>query len=210
MIYLIITTSIHNKVGKQDHHKRREQYLVAISETLKYLPKEITPIIVENNGQQETYLDYFHHFSTPVKVIYTQNNVETYKNKGVNELLDIKEVIQLMCIQDADIIIKLTGRYRVTSSVFFDDVIKNKDQVDAFVKFFNADTMEYLPSDCVLGLYALRTVFFKMLSPLSFNYDTSPECKFAKYVRFSNLRLKEIIHLGVECIFANDFRVVEL
>jgi len=210
MIYLIITTSIHNKVGKQDYHKRREQYLTAISETLTYLPKEITPIIVENNGQRETYLDYFHHFSTPVNVIYTQNNVETYKNKGVNELLDIKEVIQQLDIQNTDMIIKVTGRYRVTSSAFFEEVIKHEYCTDAFIKFFNADTMEFCASDCVLGFYALRTVFFKMLSPLSFNHDTSPECKFAKYIRFSTLRLKEINHLGVECIFANDFRVVEL
>ena len=209
MIYLIITTSIHNKVGKQDPSKRRDQYLNAISETLQFLPKEIMPVIVENNGLRETYLDYFHHFSNPVKVIYTQNNLETYKNKGVNEMFDIKEVIQKLDIQNTDMIIKLTGRYRITSSAFFDEVIKNKED-DAFLKFYNADRMMFHPSDCILGLYALRAMYFKMLNPLSFNHESSPESKFAKYIRFSKLQLKEVNHLGLECVFADDFRVVEV
>jgi hypothetical protein len=117
---------------------------------LKYLPKEITPIIVENNGQQETYLDYFHHFSTPVKVIYTQNNVETYKNKGVNELLDIKEVIQCMCIQDTDIIIKLTGRYRALSPLFFNTIVVVGKSVPATLVRDNDDLFAFR-----LGCFAI-------------------------------------------------------
>ena len=61
MIYLIITTSINNRYGLQDQQEREERYLYAISETLKNLPYEIKPIIVENNGKRATYLDNFYH-----------------------------------------------------------------------------------------------------------------------------------------------------
>ena len=61
MIYLIITTSINNRHGSQNTNERKERYLYAIKETLKQLPYEITPIIVENNGKRETYLDNFYH-----------------------------------------------------------------------------------------------------------------------------------------------------
>ena len=55
MIYLIITTSIHNRYGTKDADERKERYLYAISETLKIVPYKT--IIVENNGTRKTYLD---------------------------------------------------------------------------------------------------------------------------------------------------------
>jgi hypothetical protein len=125
MIYLIITTSIHNKSGIKNSIKRRDDYLSAIAETLTHLPNTIVPVIVENNGQRETYLDNFMHNGKAVPVIYTDNNRFEYKSKGINEALDIKEVIKQMGIGSHDMIIKLTGRYRVFSSVFFDDIIEN-------------------------------------------------------------------------------------
>lgn len=114
MIYIIITTSIHNKVGVQNINHRQNRYVESITQLLKYTNSDIKPIIVENNGQRNTFLDQF-----GCDVCYTDNNKMNYPHKGANELLDIKEVIQRYSIQDDDTIIKLTGRYKLLNPFFY-------------------------------------------------------------------------------------------
>ena len=207
MIYLIITTSINNRYGVQDQVERQERYLYAINETLKLLPREIKPIIVENNGKRETYLDnFYHHHNQHVKVFYTENNKQQFKSKGVNELLDIKEVIDRYGIEDDDIIIKLTGRYRPLSTKFFKEVIKNQNKYDAFVKFFNVDNVQFEEYNSVLGCYAMRANYLKMMNHYTLEKFMYAEVAFAKYVRFCGGRLKEIETLDIECSFAEDLR----
>lgn len=209
MIYLIITTSINNRFGIKDSDERRERYLYAISETLKKLPHEIKPIIVENNGERSTYLDnFYHHHRQHVKVFYTNNNLQQFKSKGINEILDIKEVIDRYGIEDNDIIIKLTGRYRVLSPSFFKDVIDNENNYDAFIKFFGTCSLKFEQYDCVLGCFALRAKFLKLFNQYSIENYKSAEIAFAKYIRFSNIPLKEIQHLDIECSFSDDLRIL--
>lgn len=209
MIYLLITTSINNRYGFQDANERRERYLYAISESLKSLPKEIIPIIIENNGKRETYLDNFYHYNKQrVKVYYTDNNKQTFKSKGINEFLDIKEIIDRYGIEDEDIIIKLTGRYRVLSSDFFVDVVENENKFDAFIKFFGTCSLKFDDNDCILGMYAMRAKFIKLFSHLSIDNYPSAEIAFARYARFSGARIKKIEDLKVECCFAEDKRIL--
>jgi hypothetical protein len=210
MIYLIITTSINNKYGVKDSEERRQRYLYAISETLKILPAEITPIIIENNGQRETYLDNFYHNSNRVNVCYTDNNKLAFKSKGINEILDIKEVIEKYNIQDDDIIIKLTGRYRALSPLFFNEVINNQEKYEAFVKFFGVCSLNFERYDCVLGCYAIRAKYIKLFNHLTINNYPSAETAFAKYVRLSVIRLKEIQQLDIECSFGDDLRILNV
>jgi CMP-2-keto-3-deoxyoctulosonic acid synthetase len=203
MIYLIITTSINNRYGYQAVNERKERYLYAIRETLKQLPQEITPIIVENNGTRETYLD-----NIGVKVLYTENNKQPFKSKGANELLDIKEVIGKCNIEDDDIVIKLTGRYRVLSPKFFKDIIENENRYDAFVKFFGSCTLKFELYDCILGCYAMRAKYIKLFNHYSIDNYKSAEIALARYVRLSVSRLKEVETLDVECCFAEDNRIL--
>jgi hypothetical protein len=204
MIYLIITTSINNRYGAKDQTERQERYLYAINETLKVLPHEIKPIIVENNGKRETYLDNFYHHNQRINVFYTENNKQQFKSKGANELLDIKEVIDRYGIKDDDIIIKLTGRYRALSPKFFKEVIENK--YDAFVKFYGTCSLKFEQYDCILGCYALRAKYIKLFNHFSIDNYKSAEIAFARYVRFCGANIKEIENLDVECIFAEDLR----
>ena len=199
MIYLIITTSIHNKFGIQDG--RKERYLYSISETLKILPPEIKPIIVENNAMDHSYLD-----TLQVDVLYTSNNNRTYKSKGVNEMLDIKEVITTYGIKDDDIIIKLTGRYRALSSRFFEEVMKNDH--DAFIKFYGTCSLTFDKYDCILGCYAIRCKFIKLYNHLSIDNYQSAEVAFARYVRLCGARFKEVEQLDIECSFSDDSRIL--
>lgn len=209
MIYLIITTSINNRFGTKDANERKERYLYAITETLKNLPYEIKPIIVENNGKRDTYLDnFYHHNQQHVKVFYTQNNQQQFKSKGANELMDIKEVIEKYGIEDDDIVIKLTGRYRAFSSKFFKDVIENENKYDAFVKFFGTCSLKFEQYDCILGCYAMRAKYIKLFSEYSIDNYKSAEIAFARYVRFCGARLKEMEQLDIECSFSEDLRIL--
>jgi hypothetical protein len=211
MIYLIITTSINNKYGVQDADERKDRYLFAISETLKKLPYEIKPLIIENNGKRETYLDnFYHHHRQRVKVFYTENNKLQFKSKGINEFLDIKEVIDKYGIEDDDIIIKLTGRYRALSSRFFKDVIKNENNYDAFIKFFGAYSLNFEEYDCILGCYAIRTKYIKLFNQYNIDNCKSAETSFARYIKLCGARIKEIEELDIECSFSEDLRILNV
>jgi hypothetical protein len=87
-------------------------------------------------------------------------------------MCDIKEVIEKYGIEDEDIVIKLTGRYRVDTQRFFEDIIKNINEFDAFVKFYGACSLKYEMYDCILGLYALRAKYFKLFNQYNIeNYN---------------------------------------
>ena len=122
MIYVIVTTSINNKVGVQNSIHRQARYIESINTLLQLINNDsnIKPIIVENNGLRKTFLDDLN-----CSVCYTENNHIHCKNKGGNELLDIKEVIHKYKIKDDDIIIKLTGRYKLLKPDFI-KLVKKK------------------------------------------------------------------------------------
>jgi hypothetical protein len=210
MIYLIITTSINNRFGNKNEDERRERYIYAIEETLKLLPYIIKPLIVENNGERPTYLDKFYHCKRHVKVMYTDNNSHQFKSKGINEFLDIKEVIDRYGIEDDDIIIKLTGRYRSLSSAFFNYIIENENNYDAFIKFFGTCSLKYEEYDCILGCYALRAKYFKLFNHYTIDNYKSAEIAFAKYIKLCGIRLKEIKDLNIECSFSDDLRILNV
>ena len=199
MIYLIITTCLNNKYGKKDIEHRKRSYIKSITKALvicKHL--HIKPIIVENNGLRETYLDQF---APQCDIVYTENNSVPTKNKAQNELLDIKEIIEKYNIQDDDKIIKLTGRYTPLNSGFFNLVCTTN--FDAYVKFFNVCSMEYCINDCALGLYAIRAKFLK---DFTYQFKQSPEMEFATYVRKNVNNLNEIKYLMVAYCLAENFR----
>ena len=202
MIYIIITTSIINKVGIQNNIHRQNRYIESINHLLQLINNDsnIKPIIVENNGVRDTFLDYL-----KCDICYTDNNMIHYNHKGENELLDIKEVINLYNIKDDDIIIKLTGRYKLLNLNFI-DLVKNND-CDAFVKFFNVCSKTYMFDDCVLGLFAIKC---KYLKDFKYNFLKSAEVEFAEYIRknINKNKIIEVNQLYLECCFADDLRIL--
>lgn len=208
MIYLIITACIENRMGIQNPEQRKQEYCHAITTSLSHLPPHIIPIIVENNGERPTYLDDFWHNGAHVPVIYTRNNANGYSNKGMIEVLDIKEVIQRCHIHADDTIIKLTGRYTVQSSLFYKEVL-SYPEVDAFVKFYGVCSMTFDPHESVLGLYAVRVSLLLGWSHLTMNY-ASPEVAFAIHIRKHAQQIHEITWLDVECNFAEDGRRLQV
>ena len=208
MIYIIITTSRHNWTGVKNYEIRKQRYIKAIGDTLEIvhslgLRHLVKPIIVENNGDNNTYMNGF-----LCDVVYTNNNTIKCCHKGVNELMDIKQVMSKYNVGDEDIVIKLTGRYRLLNDAFLKSVIAGMETYDAFLKFYNVCTFKFVETDCVLGLFALRAKYLK-----SFQYSDftrSAEVEFALYVKNVVLKEKivEVQDLGLECCFADDLQIL--
>jgi hypothetical protein len=179
------------------------EYKESTITNLSYVFHEIKPIIIENNGERETFLNEF-----GVDVHYTDNNKCSFKHKGINELMDIKSAISAYDIKDDDIIIKITGRYKLIDDSFFRSVLEHTESHDAFIKFFNVTNEKFVTNDCVLGLFAIRCKYLK-----SFEYDPDlevPETQFAEYVRKSDCRIFEMGRLGLRCKFSDTQKILEV
>jgi hypothetical protein len=210
MIYLILTASLTNRIASMVSEDRLSRYQYAISETLRHLPEEIQPIIVENTSCSS--LDGIQHNGKTVPVLYTTNGELHMRNKGVNEWLDIKAVMDHWEMKDTDIILKLTGRYRLLSSSFIKTIQQTAGTIDAWFRFMNVCTGEEDPEDCVLGCYAARVSVLRYLSWSWMNLFDSPERAMAKHIRssVSRERLAEMDRLDVECVFSENGRVLSV
>ena len=91
MIYIIITTSILNKVDIQNHAHRQNRYIESIQQLLKLINNDVNikPIIVENNGLRQTYLDNLN-----CDICYTNNN-KISRSLKESQLQTVANVSQL-------------------------------------------------------------------------------------------------------------------
>lgn len=193
-VWLVISSCIQNKFGIQNPEKRETEYTTAICKTLTTVPSEIRVVIVENSGSQPTFLDRLG------DVFYSGNGSMNVPNKGIIEFKDLMDTVRHFSIDEDDIVIKLTGRYAVEETCFFERVLSTMNEYDAWLKFFNVCTKEFLPNDCVLGLYAIRVRHLHHLAYTQIGLRNSMEVDFAEFVRMSCSRIDEVCHLGVHCI----------
>lgn len=214
MIYFLMTTSVINKYLKEEHKNgekdsetRKNLYMNSIMKNLEILKnyKDIKVVIVENNGDSNTYLNVFQE-KFDVTILYTNYNSHNFYHKGYAEMFDIKAVVKTFHMDDNDIVIKMTGRYHLVNNFFIESVIKYKDDFDAFFKFYNVCLKRYMHNDCILGAFALKAKYLK-----EFEYKDiylSPEAEMAKYLvekaKKNELRLCNMEDLLVKCIFAEN------
>ncbi len=210
-----MTTSVINKYLKEEYknaerseEERKNLYLKALLVNINQLKKfpQIKIIIVENNGNSDTYLNIFPENYKNVSILYTNYNKHNYYHKGYAEMYDIKAVIQEYNIQDDDLIIKMTGRYHLVTDYFIDTIFNKADDYDAFFKFYNVSLKRYMNNDCILGAFALRAKYLK-----DFEYKDiylSPEAEMAKYLIEKaidgELKLCKMEDLLVKCTFAEN------
>ena len=210
MFYLIITTCLNNKYGIKDFENRKKRYIECI-ETAKLINKKLNDqikiIIVENNGIRNTFLD-----ELEVDVLYTENNNYNSNNymlhKGPNEMMDIKDVIHKYNINDEDVVIKLTGRYKLLNNSFFKLIIDSNNRYDVFMKFADISRGIYKKNDCAMGLYGIRS---KYLKKFEFKLqDKSPEYNLATFIRenINDNKIYEVNSLNLECQFADNNRIL--
>ena len=214
MIYLILTASLQNRMPSMVSEDRLARYRYAISESLRCLPEDVQPLIVENSGSGSGHppptLEGFSCHGQPVPVVYTDNGALTMRNKGVNEWLDIQAVIDRVGLRDNDIVVKLTGRYRLLSAHFLEEIQRTATEKDAWLRFYNVCTGQEDPEDCVLGCYAARVSVLRYLSWSWLNLFDSPEQAVARFIRssVSEKRCMAMERLDVECVFSDTGRVL--
>ena len=187
--------------------EREKLYVERITKTieqLQHLP--LVFYIVENNGTRETELNSIKNAT----LFYTDiNKIDRFSsNKGVKEFSDIMLLSDNYMFDDDDIIIKLTGLYTISDSSFSDLVYGLESKYDAFIKWYNICTKEYIYDDCVLGLFALRYKYLKEFNYMEMLTHPSMEHVFARYIRttVSSDRIKDITHLGM--FYRGDTSVV--
>ncbi len=199
VVWLILTSCIHNRFGIQNSEKRQSEYTAAIQSVLKHIPSEIQIRIVENSAHYPTFLDSF-----DIPVIYTHHSTLPVKNKGILEFKDLLYTLHMQGARPDDIVIKLTGRYSILNSSFFDRVLQTQTEYDAWVKFYNVCTHEFMENDCVLGLFAIRYKYLKRLDYSALGHINSMEVDFAQFVRTECSRIDALYDLGLHCIFGDN------
>lgn len=169
-VFFIVTTCL----LQQNFDIRKKEYTDSINTLIQEVSKytnhlETYIYIVENNGARHTFLNEFTSLSEiPIKVIYTNHNQISTSNKGLKELLDFFFILQ-ECkeINDNDIVVKLTGRYRVgEDSTFLNTLYNHYDQYDAFIRtgaFMYPSQKKYERDqyDCLTGMFGIRAYIMR-------------------------------------------------
>jgi hypothetical protein len=205
MIYFIITTSVFN-----DCSIRKTQYINGITklkENIKFFNIEnYKIIIIENNGQRETFLNAF-----DCEVYYTINNFLRTNNKGYKELQDILDCITKYNINDSDFIVKMTGRYILQDNSEFMNIIKNihNTNYECVIKYGSFyEPSNYKMNDCVTGLIGMSCLYVKQIEKPK--YNGCVEWKWAKVTNLiDNEKIYLVNNLGINiCPNSNDYFLV--
>jgi len=202
MIYFIVTTCIFNNCPI-----RKFQYIRGI-EKLKKIIKNLNfenykIIIVENNGNRNTFLNDF-----GCEVYYTENNFLRTNNKGIKELCDVLDCIKKYNINDTDFIVKITGRYILDDNSEFMNVVKNihNTKYDCVIKYGPYyKPVNYKMDDCITGLIGMVCLYVKQIE-----CPTEHECVEWKWGKVTNLidnnKIYLVNRLGINiCPGSDDY-----
>jgi len=165
--------------------KRREEYINSYNQIKKICNHKIQILECLDYGDSKTFLD-----ELSDNVLYTRKNY-IFKNKGVNEILNIKYFLEQTTLDDEEMIVKITGRYLLNSSFFIDkceqsrsDVIMVKDNHDQV--FFGCVCMKKK----VLLKFIIETDWIQVES--RFQNIEKVFSDFLKKENFSILQLNEV------------------
>jgi len=110
------------------HYEIREQQYIKAFTMLHALGNNNFYIIESIKKSGPTFLENYSN-----NVFYSTINDASLKNQGVNEAMTLLEGCKHFNFSDDDMIVKLTGRYSLTSNYFF-NVIEANPSADAIVK----------------------------------------------------------------------------
>lgn len=217
MIYIFFTVTLNplesswGPNSKNDITARLHRYERCIHNNLDCLKHlNIKPVILINDqGVTSSSLDKFHNYYEGVEVLYTNTNIENDIHKGKSEFETILYGLEYFSVKDDDIVIKQTGRYltcdQPETSFFYKHVLNNQHLFDAFGKFYNIATDEFVYNSLILGLFAMRVKYLK-----KFQYRiktiSSAEVEFGEYIRtyIPEERTSELEELYLEYCPANN------
>ena len=173
-VFFIVTTCL----LQQNFEIRKKEYTNSINSLIHELNKytnclhknhlETYIYIVENNGARHTFLNEFSSSEIPIKVIYTNHNQIPTSNKGLKELLDYLFILkECKEIDDNDIVVKLTGRYRIgEDSPFLNILYNHYNTYDAFIRtgafmYPSQKKDERDQYDCLTGMFGVKAYIMR-------------------------------------------------
>lgn len=173
MLYFIVSTCI--LPNNVDFAIRKQQYAIGIITLLKQIQSfnimcRCRVIIVENNGQRNTFLDdVIKPYVAFSSVYYTNNNALPTTNKGVKELKDVFDCMNEYKINDDDFIVKITGRYILNDDSEFmlrvKELVEDETKYDCIIKYGSyLKPVSYKTQDCITGLIGLRCKYVKQIA----------------------------------------------
>ncbi|MBL4674911.1 MAG: hypothetical protein JKY70_01690 [Mucilaginibacter sp.] len=122
MVHLIITTAN----IPEAYEARREQYIRSIEAALRYHKFFDSYTVLECVSKHEDYSDNYDTF-------YSQTG-NPFKDKGHNELSHLKDYLQQLALPADTSIIKLSGKYLIEDSYFFERVLEFQQDFDSMFK----------------------------------------------------------------------------
>jgi len=193
MIYFIVTTSVFD-----DCPIRKTQYINSISKLQKIINDlnidNSKIIIVENNGQRDTFLN-----TLGCEVFYTSNNSIQTNNKGLKELQDVLDCIDKYDIAPTDFIVKITGRYILNEDSEFMKIVKgiHKTSYGCVIRYGPYyKPVNHKMDDCITGLIGMYCLYVKQIEKPG--EKEAVEWKWAKVTRLINDKHTYIVkNLGI-------------
>ena len=128
------------------YEERKLEYLDSYNKLLEFFKKDDI-FIVECFLNEKSFLEEYQ------DVFYSNANNVYIRNKGVKEALSLIKFIESNDIDDDEIIIKHTGRYKFISKFLINEINENKN-IDLFVR-------EGVNNQYFTGTFAIQYKFFK-------------------------------------------------
>jgi len=206
MIYFIVTTSVFN-----DCPIRKSQYINGINKLKEQITilniENYKIIIVENNGQRETFLN-----DLECEIYYTTNNFLPIQNKGYKELLDVFDCIKKYNINNTDFIVKMTGRYILHDNSEFMKIIQGlpNTSYDCVIKYGSFyKPVNYKMNDCITGLIGMTCLYVKQINFPKSKMDCVEWNWAAVTDLINNEKICLVNNLGINiCPGSNDYFLV--
>ena len=126
---------------------RKKEYIHSLNLLFSFGYK---PYICEARKPEKTFFD---EYIDSDHLYYAQSNNDMLKNKGVNEVKLMRAALKHYNFDDDDMIIKLTGRYYLTTD-FFIKIIEQNPDIDVIIK-------KNIFGSTWCGCYAMRCRYLK-------------------------------------------------
>ena len=141
MIHVIITAAN----IPEAYEKRKRQYIDSIETCLKYASLFDSYTVLECVSAHEDYL-------SPYNTYYSTKSNKRI-NKGADELTHLLAYLEQSQLPDDTCIIKLSGRYMIEDSYFFDKVAELHENFDSI---FKSDNDAYVGNGYHTFLYYMK------------------------------------------------------
>lgn len=174
--------------------KRKNEYIDSFGSLVHFGYKENTHIVECVSSDEETFLN-----NLTNNVFYSKKGY-VFKNKGVNEILNIKHFLESTQISNEESIVKLTGRY-----LLLDDVFLKQCENEQYDVLYKRDAHNQAFFGCISIKYKVLYEFINSTNWIEVeNNFISIEKVFFDYILTKKINIKEVEKINIKCNINNS------